>query len=197
VPIETLLATVVVAYFLGGIPSAYLLGKRMLDVDIRQHGSGNVGTSNAAQTLGLRAGGLVLLADGAKGAAAAALAIAVGLTLWGAALTAVAVVAGHNFSPYLRLSGGRGVATALGVSTVVVPAIAVVGLLIGAGYFLRRRGIVGAGVSAFAVTNVLVITTGAPGPVLAMCGAVSALVLGTHLLRERSGARRDVVEVVR
>lgn len=55
----------------------------------------------------------------------------------------------------------------------------------------------GAGVSAFAVTNVLVVATGAPVPVLAMCGAVSMLVLGTHLARGRSGARRTAVVEVR
>ena len=111
------------------------------------------------------------------------LAIAFGVAPWGAAVVALSVVAGHNFSPYLRLGGGRGVATALGVSAVVVPIIAIVGLLVGALWFLRTRRIVGAGVSAFAVTNVLVVVAGAPAAVLAMCAAMSLLVLATHLGR--------------
>lgn len=194
----TLIATLIVAYLLGGMPSAYLLGKRWHGADIRTLGSHNVGTSNAAKSFGPRAGAIVLLADASKGALAAGLAVALDLPPWGAALVALTVVAGHNFSPYLRLSGGRGVATALGVSTVMVPAVAVVGLMVGAAWFLRTHNIVGAGVSAFAVTNVLVVATGAPVPMLAMCGAVSVLVLGTHLVRERIGTRRTVgVEVVR
>ncbi|MDA0797806.1 MAG: glycerol-3-phosphate acyltransferase [Chloroflexi bacterium] len=192
----TLIATLIAAYLLGGIPTAYLLGKRWHEVDIRTLGSHNVGTSNAAKSFGPRAGAIVLLADATKGALAAGLALALNLPPWGAALVALAVVVGHNFSPYLRLSGGRGVATALGVSTVMVPAVAFVGLIVGAVWFVGMRNIVGAGVLAFAVTNVLVVATGAPMPVLAMCGAVSMLVLGTHLARERSGTRRTAMEEV-
>ena len=65
--------------------------------------------------------------------------------------------------------------------------IALVGLLVGALWFLRTRRIVGAGVSAFAVTNVLVVVAGAPAAVLAMCAAMSLLVLATHLGRAYLG----------
>ncbi len=183
----TLIAISIAAYFLGGIPTAYLLGKWRHGVDVRTIGSGNVGAANAADAFGYGAGALVLTADAAKGAVTAGLAIAFGVAPWGAAVVAVMVVAGHNFSPYLRLGGGRGVATALGVSAVVVPIIAIVGLLVGALWFLRTRRIVGSGVSAFAVTNVLVVLVGAPGAVLAMCAAMSLLVLATHLGRAYLG----------
>lgn len=149
-----------------------------------------MGTANATEALGYRVGALVLIVDAAKGAAAAGLAIAFDVAPWGAAMVAVAVVAGHNFSPYLRLGGGRGVATALGVSAVVVPVTALVGLLVGAIWFARKRAIVGTGVTAFVVTNALVVLTGAPAAVLAMCGTVSALVLATHLGRSRTAAIR-------
>ncbi len=184
---KKLIAISIVAYFLGGFPTAYLLGKWRHGIDVRTIGSGNVGSANAAEAFGYGAGALVLMADAAKGAAAVGLAIAFDVAPWGAAVVALSVVAGHNFSPYLRLGGGRGVATALGVSVVVVPAIALVGLLIGALWFLRTRRIVRAGVSAFAVTNVLVVVAGAPAAVLAMCAAMSLLVLATHLGRAHLG----------
>ena len=185
----TLIVISIAAYLLGGIPTAYLLGRWRHGVDIRKMGSGNVGTANAAEAFGYGAGTLVLSVDAAKGAAAVGLAIAFDVAPWGAAIVAVVVVAGHNFSPYLRLGGGRGVATALGVSAVVVPTIALAGLVIGVMWFLRNRGIVGSGVSAFAATNALVVVAGASAPVLAMCGMVSLLVLATHLARERSVRR--------
>lgn len=187
----TLIAISIAAYLLGGIPTAYLLGRWRHGLDIRKMGSGNVGTANAAEAFGYGAGALVLSVDAAKGAAAAALAIVFDVAPWGAAIVAVVVVAGHNFSPYLRLGGGRGVATALGVSAVVVPTIALAGLVIGVMWFLRTRGIVGSGVSAFAATNALVVVAGAPASVLAMCGTMSLLVLATHLGRERSVRRAD------
>jgi glycerol-3-phosphate acyltransferase PlsY len=185
----TLIAITIVAYLLGGLPTAYVVGWRLRGLNVRALGSGNVGAANTAETLGFRIGVGVLVVDVAKGAIAVGIAVALGVSTWGVIVVALAVIAGHNFSPYLRLRGGRGVATALGVSTVLVPVIALVGFAIGAVWLVRTRQAVDAGVAAFVATNVLVIALGAPVAVLSMCALVSLLVLGTHVAREGTWRR--------
>ena len=108
-------------YLLGSIPSAYILGRLLRRVDVRRHGSGNVGATNAFRVLGKKIGTLVLLADIGKGFAAVALAqrffyepdaqISLNVYLCCAALT---VVAGHNWTVFLGFKGGKGMATSLG-----------------------------------------------------------------------------------
>ena len=84
-------------------------------MDIRRYGSGNVGASNYMRQIGPRTGFVVGLFDGfAKGALPIVLANAAGISLWGQVGLSLAAVVGHNWSPYLRFTGGRGVATAMG-----------------------------------------------------------------------------------
>ncbi len=103
------------AYLVGGIPIGLLVG-RARGVDIRGYGSGNIGASNVLRTLGAKSGLAVWLADVLKGWAPVYL-INYALTpveFWLAGV-GFATVLGHCFSPYLRLAGGRGVSTSLGV----------------------------------------------------------------------------------
>ncbi len=111
---------IIIAYLVGGIPVGVLAG-RMRGVDIRQYGSGNIGASNVFRTLGAKTGVVVWILDVLKGFAPVALSgIMAGRVPWSAgpelflSLVAGAAVLGHCFSPYLKLSGGRGVATSLG-----------------------------------------------------------------------------------
>jgi glycerol-3-phosphate acyltransferase PlsY len=107
----------VITYLLGAIPTAYLFGKILRGIDIRQYGSGNVGATNAFRVLGKIPGALVLLIDVAKGILA--------LTLIGnmfglvdviqRILLGLIVVAGHNWTIFLKFKGGKGIATSLGV----------------------------------------------------------------------------------
>ena len=105
------------SYFLGSIPTAYIFGKTLKGIDIRQHGSGNVGATNAFRILGKTAGTLVLVLDILKGA----LAIVVVGNLFGfdkvflRVLLGVMVVVGHNWTVFLQFKGGKGIATSLGV----------------------------------------------------------------------------------
>ncbi len=88
----------------------------MRGIDIRRFGSGNVGASNAVEALGLWPGLAVGAFDCvAKGTLPIVLARATDQGAWVLGLVGVAVVTGHNWSPYIRLTGGRGIATAIGV----------------------------------------------------------------------------------
>jgi acyl phosphate:glycerol-3-phosphate acyltransferase len=110
------------AYLMGGIPTSYLAGKRGRGIDLREHGSGSLGATNAYRVLGWKYAVPVGLFDVAKGAVPVVL-----LGRWpnGPAWLPVAVgtaaVAGHVFSPYVRFKGGKGVATAAGVFLALAP----------------------------------------------------------------------------
>ena len=111
----------VIAYLIGCIPSAYLAGRLMKGKDIREEGDRNPGAGNVYRTIGPKVGLVVAAADLGKGAVAVL--IARGLTdSTGAGMVAgVAVVAGHNWPIVLRMRGGRGAASALGVLIALVP----------------------------------------------------------------------------
>ena len=113
-----------VGLLLGSIPFSWIVGRLFGGLDIRSIGSGNVGATNVARSLGYGAGLVALLLDAAKGAAAVLVArlLAPGPSAGSAALWAGGMaVLGHNFTPFLRLRGGKGVATGAGVFAVIAP----------------------------------------------------------------------------
>jgi glycerol-3-phosphate acyltransferase PlsY len=122
-------APLIVAYLVGAIPWSLIVGKRFYGIDLREHGSGNLGATNVFRTLGARAGAVVFALDVAKGAAAVALAMLLcpfpsgDARDWVLVGTALAAVLGHSFSPYIRFRGGKGVATAAGAVAVMTPLI--------------------------------------------------------------------------
>lgn len=111
----SVIASVLVAYAVGGIPIGVLVAQAQ-GVDIRRQGSGNIGASNVLRTLGTKAGIIVWLADVVKGLLPV---VGARLALGGSepllSLVGLSAVVGHCFSPYLKLQGGRGVSTSLGV----------------------------------------------------------------------------------
>lgn len=120
-----LLALVILgAYLLGAIPFALLAGKLLLGIDLREHGSGNLGATNALRVLGKRAGACVLLLDALKGGLPVALAprLLVGAPAWLPVALAGAAILGHVFPVYLRFRGGKGVATSAGAFLALHPA---------------------------------------------------------------------------
>jgi glycerol-3-phosphate acyltransferase PlsY len=112
----------IVAYCLGAIPFAYLAGL-IKGIDVRRHGSGNIGTTNAFRLLGVKLGILVLLGDFLKGAMAAALGLwAYGA--WGGIIGGFLAMAAHNWNPLFRFRpSGKGVAAGFGVITVLMPKV--------------------------------------------------------------------------
>ncbi|MGC9530257.1 MAG: glycerol-3-phosphate 1-O-acyltransferase PlsY [Candidatus Bipolaricaulaceae bacterium] len=111
-------------YFLGGIPTAYLAG-RAAGVDIRRHGSGNVGGTNAVRVLGWKRALPVMVVDVGKGYVAAWLLPKLPLSGLDPVYLALAggagAVLGHVFSPFLRLRGGKGVAAGAGMLLALIP----------------------------------------------------------------------------
>ncbi|HHW60789.1 MAG TPA: glycerol-3-phosphate 1-O-acyltransferase PlsY [Syntrophomonadaceae bacterium] len=109
-------------YFIGAIPFAYLISKRMGGADIRLQGSGNVGATNVLRVMGPTAAALALTGDLGKGIVAAWL----GLTVGGpamAAACAVAAVLGHCYTIFLDFKGGKGVAASGGIAFFLMPKV--------------------------------------------------------------------------
>lgn len=111
---------VLFGYFAGGIPFGVILA-RGKGVDIREHGSGNIGATNVTRVLGAKLGALVLLLDAAKGALPTWYALHHSADPWIVVATGAATIVGHCFSPFLEFTGGKGVATATGVFLVLAP----------------------------------------------------------------------------
>lgn len=117
-----------VSYFLGAVPTAYIAGRLLKDIDIRKHGSGNVGATNVFRVLGKWPGIIVLALDILKGVAAVTLVgdlFGLG-QVWHRVVLALVVVSGHNWTVFLDFKGGKGIATSLGVLIGLAIKIAVI-----------------------------------------------------------------------
>jgi glycerol-3-phosphate acyltransferase PlsY len=111
----------VAAYLIGAIPVGVLVARTAGGVDIRRHGSGNIGATNVLRTLGPAAGVITLLGDIAKGYAAVWVAGTLGGTPTWVGAGAVAAVVGNCWPVFLRFRGGKGMATGLGAFIAAAP----------------------------------------------------------------------------
>jgi glycerol-3-phosphate acyltransferase PlsY len=171
------------AYFVGAIPVAYLLGRCWRHQDIRLLGSGNVGAVNAFRQFGWPIGTAVFVADLSKGAAVILTGRALGLPEWGILVGALAATVGHNWSPYIGFRGGKGVAPVFGMSLAMVPALSLLALPLMLACFIVTRSVVWAFGLGFIELNALVAFTAQSATTVAMCLLLSALVVATHFYR--------------
>ena len=119
--VGSIVLAIVIAYLLGSIPCAYIAGRLVKGVDIRQVGGGNVGALNVMREIGTAAGFAVLFADMAKGLLAVLIAQWLGLPLLFVFIVGFAAVVGHSWPVWLGFKGGQGGATAMGVLLALVP----------------------------------------------------------------------------
>jgi glycerol-3-phosphate acyltransferase PlsY len=118
------------SYLLGTLPTAYIVARLAKGIDIRRYGSGSVSASNVQTHVGLRAFALVGAIDFFKGLLPVILGLWLGLDLWVVMAAGVAVVIGHDWSPYLGFVGGRGIGPSMGMLLPVAPIEVVVASLI-------------------------------------------------------------------
>jgi len=127
------------AYLVGAIPWGLIIGKWSRGVDVRNIGSGNIGSSNVLRSVGVLQAALVLILDVAKGAVAIVVAgnlaetadLSSLQTAYLETTAALAALVGHNWPIYLRFRGGRGVATGLGCLLAFLPIGGVIALVVG------------------------------------------------------------------
>lgn len=176
-PIVLLLA----AYLIGAIPTSYIVGRLTRGIDLREHGSGNLGATNAFRVLGWRAATPIFIIDMAKGFLPVYLfprfdGAPVG---WALAFGAAAII-GHMFSVYVGFRGGKGVATGGGVFLALAPVAALGALLIWV-VLVFTTGYVSLGsIAAAATLPVLVAVTGGLRSVLGLAVALGAFVIYAH-----------------
>lgn len=111
----------ITAYILGSIPSALIIGKVGYGIDVREHGSGNLGGTNAFRVLGKKAGLSVTIADILKGTLAASLPVIFGLEHIHPLLVGFAAILGHTYPIFAKFKGGKAVATSGGVVLFYAP----------------------------------------------------------------------------
>ena len=112
---------ILLGYASGAVPWGVVLGKLFTGVDLRRHGSGSTGTTNALRVLGWRISVAVFVLDFLKGMAPVLLARGLDANGWVAAAVGVAAVAGHCWSPLIRFHGGKGMATGGGAAVGLLP----------------------------------------------------------------------------
>jgi acyl phosphate:glycerol-3-phosphate acyltransferase len=115
-----IILVLILAYLLGSIPSGLIVGKTFYKVDIREHGSGNLGGTNTFRTLGVKAGLAVTLADILKGTLAAALPVIFHLDI-NPLLAGIFAVVGHTYPIFAGFRGGKAVATSGGIVLFAAP----------------------------------------------------------------------------
>ena len=190
------------AYFLGSIPTGYMLGRSLKGIDIREHGSGSTGATNVLRTVGKSAAIATLLIDLLKGSLALILVNAIynsssGELLpaawhpWLIIVTALAAIFGHSKSLWLNFTGGKSVATTLGVLLVMNPVVALAtlgsfGIVLGISRIVSLSSICGA-----IAVNILMLALHQP---LAYC--IFAAIAGVYVIvRHQTNIQRLIAGV--
>ena len=177
---------ILLGYFLGAIPTAYIAGRLLRGKDIRLMGDGNVGAANAYRELGAIAGVTVFFVDAGKGALAILIAQSTNLPQVAILFTGVAAVIGHNWPAFLGFRGGRGEATTIGVlATLMLLPMLIVGGIAGIAFIIKRRVILGQGPFLFPPLPLVCWWLGFPGVLIAYSIALPCMVGITHFLRTR------------
>jgi glycerol-3-phosphate acyltransferase PlsY len=166
-----LLISLVLAYSIGSIPTSYIFGKFLKKVDIRKHGSGNVGATNIFRVVGKLPALAVLLLDIFKGSFAVfflpeiffnnTIGVTMGFEIY-QILLGLFVIAGHVFSVFLKFKGGKGVATTAGVLLVLAPKVLIASLIIWILVFLAFRVVSVASIIASIFLPIFAIIFGSP-----------------------------------
>jgi glycerol-3-phosphate acyltransferase PlsY len=175
------LGLIVLAYLIGSYSFGLLIARVYGGTDPRQGGSGNIGATNVARTVGKAAGALTLLGDCAKGLVAVALAQWWGSSPLIGAAAAVSAVLGHVFPLYHGFQGGKGVATALGVLLPTLPIPLLGGCAIWLVVVAVWRYVSAGSILAALVIPVMAAVLAYPLPMICAAIGISLLVLYRHL----------------
>lgn len=184
---------IVTAYLIGSIPFALLLARRWGAGDLHRVGSGNIGAANVLRATGITAGVLVAILDISKGAASVALAQRLSPGPASGAIAGLAAIVGHIYPVWLMFRGGKGVATACGVFSVLTPLAVPPALAIFIVSVWATRYVSLGSLLATAALPPIAYATGGPSAAVAAAFAAAALIVFRHrsnLFRIRAGTER-------
>jgi len=181
------------AYLIGSVPFALLLTRRWSAVNLRSIGSGNLGAANVMRASGVAAGVLVAALDAAKGAVSVALAARLSADAAAPAAAGLAAILGHVYPIWLRFRGGKGVATACGVFSMLTPAAILPALAIFVGVvWVTKYVSLGSLLASVALPPIAYAVGGSMPAVVAAFGAAAIIVFRhrSNLGRLRTGTER-------
>jgi acyl phosphate:glycerol-3-phosphate acyltransferase len=185
---------ILAAYLLGSIPFALMLARRW-GTDLRMVGSGNLGAANMMRASGVTAGALVAVLDMAKGAASVWIAGRVSPAPVAPAAAGVAAIVGHVYPVWLNFRGGKGVATACGVFSVLTPLALPPALgIFAAVVWLTKYVSLGSVVATVALPP-LAYALGSPAPAVGAALVAATLIVFRHrsnVVRLRNGTERRI-----
>ncbi len=173
---------IVLAYLTGAFPTSYVVAKVGYGIDLRQHGSGNLGATNAYRLLGWKAALPIFIVDIAKGwfpTFCFPLWNAGGSPDWAMVFGAAAIL-GHVYSVYVRFRGGKGVATSAGVLLALQPVAMLVGLAVWAGLVWATGYVSLASIAAALVIPVAVLLLNGVGALFWLTLALAGFVVWAH-----------------
>ncbi len=173
---------VVLSYLIGAFPTSYVVGRLLRGIDLREHGSGNLGATNVYRVLGWKAALLVFPVDIFKGFAPTFFFPRLdGSPRWEWALAfGAAAILGHVYSIYVRFKGGKGVATSAGVFLALAPWAVLAGLVVWVTLVATTRIVSISSIAAAVVVPPVVWLTRRPGPILWLSLALMAFVIWSH-----------------
>jgi acyl phosphate:glycerol-3-phosphate acyltransferase len=173
---------VLAAYLIGSTPTSYLAGRWARGIDLREHGSGNLGATNTFRVLGPKIAAPVMVVDVLKGFLPTALfPMWDGEISWAWALAyGAAAIVGHVFSVYTRFKGGKGVATAAGVFLALAPKAVLPAFALWLAVLAIWRMVSLASITAAATLIVVLLLTEPRLPVLLLGIAVAIFVVYAH-----------------
>jgi glycerol-3-phosphate acyltransferase PlsY len=184
---------VTLAYVIGSVPFALLLARRWGAYDLRQIGSGNLGAANVLRASGVTAGVLVAVLDIAKGALSVTLARHLSAEASAPAAAGLAAIIGHIYPVWLRFRGGKGVATACGVFSVLTPPVAAPTLAIFAVTVWLTKYVSLGSVLAILALPPIAYFAGSSGHAIVAAAVAAALIVFRHranLVRLHTGGER-------
>jgi len=178
----SIIVLLIVSYFLGAIPSGYLITKKIKGFDIRNYGSGNPGAANVYRIVGSKAGWATFICDALKGAVAVTLAkIFAPEITWLPIACGFMSICAHMWTVFLKFRGGKGVATSAGVFGALLPiptGIAFLSFIL----VVWRTGRISPGsILACLVLPIAALLTGASTPYVVFCAIVAAIVIYKHI----------------
>jgi acyl phosphate:glycerol-3-phosphate acyltransferase len=171
---------IAVGYGLGSIPTGLLIARWQKGVDIRQHGSGNIGMTNVLRAVGKGAAALTLLGDLAKGLLPVLLARAWVTSPWAIGLVALAAVVGHLYPLFAGFHGGKGVATTLGAFLSLLPGPLLIAFVVWAACVAFRRQVSLGSLAAAATLPIAALLCGAPAAYVLSALLAAALIWYRH-----------------
>lgn len=186
-PVQGYCLSAALAYVAGSIPCSLLLARFAKGIDLRQHGSGNVGATNVARTMGWKWGSLALLLDALKGLLPTLL-IPHFMPLdkdylpHQTVLCGLAAVIGHTCPVWLKFKGGKGVATGLGVAAVLAPMATLIAFVVFALVFATRRIVSLASILAAVTFAMSVLALSWPEPFASQSWSVTAFAIAVPSL---------------